>query len=125
MRAETLKIINDNLAEIGINYEFGEYSAEIVSYPYFVGSYTETESLTEDGLQESTFMLDGFSKNSWMELQQAKEKIEKLFSNFTAITESGSGVAILYANAMNVPTGDSAFKRVQINLSIKEWSVDI
>lgn len=125
MRTETLKLIAENLADIGVNYEFGEWSSDIVKYPYWVGSYTESESMTEDGLQETTFTLDGFSKNSWLEIQRDKEKIEKLFSNLTAITESGSGVAVLYANAMNIPTGDSAFKRIQINLSVKEWSVDI
>ena len=125
MRTETLKLIAETLADIGVNYEFGEWSSDIVKDPYWVGSYTESESMTEDGLQETTFTLDGFSKNSWLEIQRDKEKIEKLFSNLTAITESGSGVAVLYANAMNIPTGDSAFKRIQINLSVKEWSVDI
>ena len=38
-------------------------------------------------------------------------------------TESGSVVAIFYANSFDVPTGDAELKKMQINLMIKEWSV--
>lgn len=127
MLKQTLKIISDAMFTLGIEYDLGTYTGNPVKYPYFVGEYTETESFSEDGLQESTFLLNGFSRDTWLTLEDAKEKIANYFnrvSGKTVITENGSGVAIFYANAMIVPTGDAELKRIQINLSIKEWKVD-
>ena len=127
MTKEILKIISDAMASLGLEYGFAEYAGDPVVYPYFVGEYTETESTTEDGLQETTFLLTGFSRETWLALEEAKEKIENYFnrvSGQTVISESGSGVAIFYAHSLIVPTGDAELKRIQINLSIKEWKVN-
>ena len=126
MMKETLKIISDAMESLGIEYDFGTYKKERVVYPYFVGEYNETESFTEDGLQESTFLLNGFTRGAWLDLENAKEKIQGYFDKVggnTVITEDGSGVAVFYAVAQIVPTGDAELKRIQINLSIKEWKV--
>ena len=124
MSIESLKFISDKLAEAGINYEFMQWTNK-VSYPYFVGEYQEAESLNEDGLQEATFILNGFSKESWLGLEQAKETIEKVF-NFTAvILPSGNGLTVFYSGSLVIPTGDAELKRIQINLAIKEWKVNI
>lgn len=122
MSIEALKFINDKLEEININYEFMQWTKDIV-YPYFVGEYQEAESLNEDGLVETTFILNGFSKGSWLNLEQEKEKIEKLFSNATVILPSGNAMAVFYLNSLVIPTGDVELKRIQINLAIKEWKV--
>lgn len=127
MTKAALKIIKDAMKELGLEYGFGEYSAKPVVYPYFVGEYTETEPFTEDGLQESTFLLTGYSRGSWLALEDAKERIENYFnrvSGKTVITESGSGVAVFYANSLIAPTADAELKRIQINLTIKEWRVN-
>ena len=113
---------------LGLQYGFGEYGGNAegkIVYPYFVGEYNETETTTESGLQESTFMLTGFSRGDWETLEEAKEKIEKYFSfsGRVGITSSGSAVAIFYANSLIVPTGDAELKSIQINLKIKEWKV--
>lgn len=128
MSKEVLKIVSDAMESLGIEYSFESYRKKPVVYPYFVGEYTETESFTEDGLQESTVLLTGFSRGSWLDLEDTKESIENYFnrvSGKTVITESGSGVAIFYANSMIVPTGDAELKSIQINLSVKEWKVTI
>lgn len=124
MSIEALKFINNKLIENGINYEFMQWTNDVV-YPYFVGEYQEAESLNEDGLQETTFILNGFSKGSWFDLEQAKETIEKTFSNATAILPNGNGIAVFYSNSLVIPTGDAELKRIQINLAINEWKVNI
>ena len=127
MSKEVRKIINNAMTSLGLEYGFMRYDKNPVVYPYFVGEITETESVTEDGLQESTFLLTGFSREKWLELEEAREKIENYFnrvSGLTVITDSGSGVAIFYAHSFVVPTGDAELKKVQINLSIKEWKVN-
>ena len=124
MSIESLQYISEKLNEAGINYEFMQWTNKVV-YPYFIGEYQEAESLNEDGLQEATFILNGFSKGSWLELEQAKETIEKVF-NFTAvILPSGNGLTVFYSGSLVIPTGDAELKRIQINLAIKEWKVNI
>lgn len=129
MSKQVLKIISDAMTSLGIEYSFVRYSGNAdgkIVYPYFVGEYAETEGFTEDGLQESTFLLTGFSRESWLDLENAKEKIEKYFnqvSGHTVITDSGSAVAFFYAHSLIVPTGDAELKSIQINLSVKEWKV--
>lgn len=130
MSKEVLSIIDNAMKFLGLEYGFGEYGGNSngkIVYPYWVGSYTETEPYTEDGLQETTVMLTGFSRGSWLDLENGKEKIEKHFdrvSGKVGITSSGNAVAIFYAGALIVPTGDAELKSIQINLSIKEWKVN-
>lgn len=130
MSKEVLNIIDKAMKSLGLEYGFGEYAGnsngEII-YPYWVGEYTETEPYTEDGLQETTFMLTGFSRGSWLDLENDKEKIESYFNRVSVrvgITGSGNAVAVFYAGALSVPTGDAELKSEQINLSIKEWKVN-
>ena len=126
MSIRALKIVSDAMEALGIEYGFAEYAKTPVVYPYFVGEYTERESMTEDGLQEATFLLTGFHRGTWLELERAKEQIEKHFSQVgkVVIAEDGSAVVISYANALIVPTGDAEVKSIQVNLSIKEWKVN-
>ena len=121
-----LKFINEQMSAIGIPYEFYEWTSE-VKYPYFVGEFTEEEPMTEDGLQETTFMLTGFTRDSWLTLENAKDRIENYFnrvSGKTVITDNMSAVAIFYAGSMIVPTNDAELKSIQINLHVKEWRVN-
>lgn len=130
MSKAVLNIIDSAMKSIGLEYGFGEYGGNSngkIVYPYWVGSYTETEPYTEDGLQESTVMITGFSRGSWLDLENGKGKIEKHFNRVSGkvgITSSGNAVAIFYAGALIVPTGDAELKSIQINLSIKEWKVN-
>ena len=127
MTKNVLKIINEAMEAMGIEYALGVYEADPVVYPYFVGEYQEAEPISESGLQESTFMLNGFSRDTWLTLEEAKGKIEKYFNKISGkivMVDDGSAVAIFYSNALIVPTGDAELKRIQINLHVKEWSVN-
>ena len=95
MSKNLLKVVSDGMTELGLEYEFGEYTKEPIVYPYFVGEYTETELTTEDGLQETTFMLYGFSRYKWLTLENAKAKIENYFNKVygkTVMVDDGSAV---------------------------------
>ena len=123
MSKTALKFIADTLEDLGIDYEFGYWSTYPVPDPYFIGEYSEPESLTkeEDGYQEIDFILTGTSRE-WILLENVKEKIEKNISK-TAILPNGNGIAVFYAGYLTIPTGDAELKRIQINLTVKEWSV--
>lgn len=129
MSKEVLNIISNAMSFLELEYGFVEYAGNEngkIVYPYFVGEYQETESFAENGLQEMVFLLTGFSRGSWLELEEAKEKIEKHFNKISGrvgITSNGSAVAIFYAHSLIVPTGDAELKSIQINLNVKEWKV--
>lgn len=124
MTVKGLGYIADKLDSAGIPYCFEEWTKEI-QYPYFVGEYTETEAVSEDGENESIFILTGTSRKSWIELENAKADIRKIFPDdgVTAILEDKTGIAVFYSSAMPVPTGTEELKRIQINLKVKEWRV--
>ena len=127
MSKQMLKVVSDGMKSMGIAYGFGIYAQEPKVYPYFVGEYTETESFTEDGLRESTFLLTGFHRGTWLELEDTKERIENYFNQVggkTVITDNGSAVAVFYSHSLIVPTGDAELKSIQVHLIIKEWKVN-
>lgn len=127
MTSDGIKFISDAMTSAGIPYEFMEYTSSIDDVSsYWVGEYSEAEPITEDGLQEAQFILTGTGKASWLELEEQKDKIEKLFpptEGRTAILGNGSGIAVFYGNAFPVSTGDGFLKRLQVNLTVKEWKV--
>ena len=124
-----LKIISDAMESLGLAYSFmrfdvadGEEAPEI----YFVGEYHEIAPDNESGLQETSFLLSGFSCGPWLALEKAKEAISAYFNKVgghTVIAEDGSAVAVFYSNSLVIPTEDAELKRIQINLDVKEWSV--
>lgn len=129
MTSKPLQIIADAMDALGIEYGFGVYrgnAAGKIVYPYFVGEYTETPPLYENGLQESTVMLTGFHRGTWEQLEAAKAKIENYFnkvSGKTVMADDGSAVIVFYDNAIVIPKEDAELKSIQINLSVQEWSV--
>lgn len=125
MSEAALKYVADLMEGMGIPYEFMEWNSGLPPDCYFVGEYIENPSETkeEDGHQETTFVLRGFTRQSWMLLEQAKWKIEKNVTK-TAILDDGSGIAVFYESGMPVTTGDPEMKSIKINLNIQEWKVN-
>jgi hypothetical protein len=128
MSKAVLKTIKDSMKEIGVNYQFKKWKGHPI-YPYFVGSYQEVPNPLEDGMQETSFILTGFARSDGnvdgvLQLEEAKEKIEAYFNSAVANTDSGSVVAIFYANTFgDLPTGDAELEKIEINLTVKEWRV--
>lgn len=130
MSIEALSVINDAMREMGLNYAFMEYiveSGEPLPKTYFVGEYQELEPVNEDGEETAIFILTGFSRKKWIQLEKAKEEIKKCFPKATGkmvVAESGSAIAIFYANSFPIPVENEELKKVQINLTVKEWKVE-
>lgn len=117
-----LGVIKDELNKIGVPYEFMQWTSAVV-YPYWVGEYSETPTVTEDGYKESTVILTGTTKGSWLELEQTRALIENHFPNphGLRLSSEDGAVVISYGNSFPVPTGEADLKRIQVNLEIKEW----
>ena len=124
MSEAALQYIKNLLHSIGIPYEFMEWTEEVPEY-YFIGEYIEDPPTTmeENGHQETTFILRGFTRKEWALLEQAKAKIKANVAK-TAILDDGSGIAVFYHTATPVRTGDMALKSIKINLNIQEWKVN-
>lgn len=126
MTSNALKIISNAMDTLGLEYCFLRYMQRPVVYPYWVGEYQESPPVSESGLTTSTFMLTGFHRGTWEDLEKQKESIERYFNKISGkivMVDDGSAVAIFYANSLIVPTGDAELKRIQINLDVQEWSV--
>ena len=119
---ETIKFMNSELEKIGLNYQFDEWKSNPIPNTYWVGEYNEAGE-ADDGSDEMTFILTGTTTQSRLILEVQKDMIKKHFDKLTAILDSGSGVAVDYLNAFSVPTGAEDIRRVQINMTIKEWTV--
>lgn len=119
---DKLKFISEQLESIGVPYEFGQWNSP-VTYPYFVGEVTEEPTSTEDGLEQSTMLLTGFTRGNYSDLETVKKKIKSHFRpvhGLTSKTDSGS-IAVFFEGSFYLPTGETDLKKIQINLSIKEW----
>lgn len=124
MTAEALGCINDVMEELKIPYEFMEWTHKVPD-TYFVGQYTETDPLTEDGKQEADFLLIGTTNRKYLELEIIKEKLMNYLGTDgkSIIMESGSAVVLSYSTAYPVPSVQERVHRIQITLKVKEWRV--
>ena len=121
---DKLKFINQQMAAIGVPYEFGEWSSAVV-YPYTVGEITEEPTMTTDGLEESTMILTSFHRGALIELEKIKDKIKKHFNPVHGLngwTDSGA-IVVFFDGSFYVPTNEAELRKLQINLRIKEWKV--
>lgn len=125
MRITTMEYVSGLLRGVSPYCAFMRWNGSLPLEPYFVWEYTESPSMTleENGHQETTVILRGYTQGTWMQLEEAKEKIEKA-CGVTAILKDGTGIAVSYDSAMVVPTGDAQLKSIKINLTIQEWKVN-
>lgn len=124
MSKAAIAYISSLMDSLDIPYAFMEWKKRPPDSYYFVGEYNESAMMTreEDGRQETTLYLRGFTRGDWLTLEEAKQKIENAMG-MTAILPDGNGIAVFYDGATVVPTGDEELKSIKINLTIQEWSV--
>lgn len=121
-----LEFINKQMGQLAIPYEFGEWTSP-VQYPYTVGEITNEPIMTEDGAEESTFILTCWNRGTFNDLEKIKQKVKKHFNPVYGLrgnTDSGS-IAVFFESAFSIPSGEDALKKLQINLKIKEWKGDL
>lgn len=122
MTPEGLNFISDALKPL-INYHFLYYKTDRVEYPYWVGEYIETEYSAETNYQETTFILTGVTRGSYLELEKQKEIIKKALKDKRAVLSSGTGIAVHFDYSMPIRVDDIELQKIQINLTIQEWEV--
>lgn len=120
-----LKFVSDFMDGLSIPYDFMEWKDKPPDDRYFSGEPMEVSmtTLEEDGQQDTTFILRGFTRKEWKLLMQDAQTIKRNLPQ-TAILPDGTGIAVFYAGATPVATADAQLKSIKINLDIKEWSVN-
>lgn len=116
---DVLNFIKEKLEAAGINYQFGEWTGEI-KYPYFVGECTSDDYVYENKKTSGTLILDGWTRNSRLELLKADEKIKKIFASLVAVV-GNKAFFIRYGGSSMIPTGDMELKKITITLFLQEW----
>lgn len=115
----TLNLISNLLNQNGIQYEYMRFNKEL-TYPYFVGEYSENGKSNESGKQETNFIITGTTLGTYLELENCKNKIIEILDGYRGIID-GNGITIFHQSSQPVQTGTAEYKRVQINFIIKEW----
>ena len=114
---DVLTIMNTEMEKLNIPYTFDGWDSE-VELPQWIGEIHETTTVDEDGKSEYSFILTGYATtNSYLFgiANQLKDKYKN-----SAIVD---GIVIKYDNADPVDNGTDDLKQLQINLTIKKWSV--
>jgi hypothetical protein len=122
MTIEGLNFISSILKPL-VNYHFLYYKTDKVEYPYWVGEYLESEYSAETNYQETTFILTGVTRGSYLELEKQKEIIKKALKDKRAILSNGAGIAVYFDYSMPIRVDDIELQKIQINLTIQEWEV--
>lgn len=117
-----IETINNEMDILYIPYEFMRWTGDKTD-TYFIGEYLETPTDSEDGYEESTFILTGTTHGAWLELERERKKIKDHFPNPYGLRKSTAdgAVVIYYDNSFPIDTGEEDLKRIQINLKVKKW----
>lgn len=125
MSEAALKYICDLMDSLSIPYAFMEWKSKPPDDRYYVGETLEDVMTTmeEDGRQDTTLVLRGFTRGDWMTLMRDAETIRKNIPP-AAILPDGTGIAVFYEGSRPVSTADNQLRSIKVNLKIKEWRVN-
>ena len=112
-----LTLLNNDFKDLNIPYTFDGWDNE-VELPHFVGEISEIPTVDEDGKSEYSVILTGYATN-YSELFEVAELL-KIKYRTSAIVD---GMVVKYDNTTIINNGTDDLKQIQINMTIKEWSV--
>ena len=114
---DVLTTLKNEMETLDIPYTFDTWDQEI-ELPQFIGEISETPTYDEDGKSEYSFILTGYSTN-YTYLFSIAEKLKSKYKSSPSV----DGIVIKYNSANPVDNGSDDLKQIQINLTIKKWSV--
>ena len=114
---KVLTTLKNELEKLNIPYTFDNWDNEI-QLPQFIGEISEVTNVNEDGKSEYSFILTGYATN-YSYLFGVAEQLKTKYKT-SAIVD---GIVITYNNTFTVKNGSDDLKQIQINMTIKKWSV--
>lgn len=112
-----LTLIKNEFDNLNIPYTFDGWDSE-VELPQFIGEISEVPTVNEDGKNEYSVILTGYATN-YNCLFEVAEQLKSKYKT-SAIVD---GMVIKYDNVIPINNGTDDLKQIQINMTIKEWSV--
>ena len=114
---DILTTVKNEMEKLNIPYTFDTWDND-VELPQFIGEISEIPNVNEDGKSEYTFILTGYA-TSYSYLFGVAEQLKVKYKT-SAIVD---GIVIKYDNTTPIDNGTDDLKQIQINLTIKKWSV--
>ena len=114
---DVLTTVKNEMEKLNIPYTFDTWDNDI-ELPQFIGEISETTNINEDGKSEYSFILTGYATN-YTYLFGVAEQLKNKYKT-SAIVD---GIVIKYDNTTPIDNGTDDLKQIQINLTIKKWSV--
>lgn len=114
---DVLTTLKNEMEKLNIPYTFDEWDNDI-ELPQFIGEISEITNINEDGKSEYSFILTGYATN-YTYLLGVAEQLKNKYKT-SAIVD---GIVIKYDNTTPIDNGTDDLKQIQINLTIKKWSV--
>ena len=114
---DVLTTLKNEMETLDIPYTFDTWDQDI-ELPQFIGEISETPTYDEDGKSEYSFILTGYATN-YTYLFSVAEKLKSKYKSSPIV----DGIVIKYNSANPVDNGSDDLKQIQINLTIKKWSV--
>ena len=114
---DVLTTLKNEMEKLNIPYTFDEWDQD-VELPQFIGEISEFTNVNEDGKSEYSFILTGYATN-YTYLLGVAEQLKTKYKT-SAIVD---GIVIRYDNTTPIDNGTDDLKQIQINFTIKKWSV--
>lgn len=112
-----LMLLKNEFDNLNIPYTYDGWDSE-VELPQFIGEVSEIPTVDEDGKTEYSVILTGYATN-YNDLFEVSEQLKSKYKT-SAIVD---GMAIKYNSTTPINNGTDDLKQMQINMTIKEWSV--
>lgn len=118
---EIFSTIAEELASIGVNYDYGSWKQQPIPYPYVVGKYFPSDYRDEDRTTEGEFMLEAWDRNNtFSRLVELDNKIKNHFRDFQKV-KNKVGMQISYFISSLEEQDDAELKKLQIRLDFSYW----
>ena len=114
---EALTTLKNEMEKLNIPYTFDTWDND-VELPQWIGEISETPTVDEDGKSEYSFILTGYATN-YTYLFSIAEKLKSKYKSSPIV----NGLVIKYNSAIPIDNGTDDLKQIQINFTIKKWSV--
>lgn len=114
---DVLTTIKNEMEKLNIPYTFDTWDSD-VELPQFIGEISEFTNVNEDGKSEYSFILTGYATN-YTYLFSVADQLKTKYKT-SAIVD---GIVIRYDNTTTIDNGTDDLKQIQINFTIKKWSV--
>lgn len=117
---EILKIINEQMKAIGVEYYYLYNNAPTVNYPYVTGEFTQNTYSYEDNSNSGDMLLECWNRGSQANLVALHQKIKEHFRDLQVIKDN-TVAHIAYNSAYPIRTNDASLFKVEIHLDITYW----